>query len=714
MLRNLPIATKLPLFALAAAVAAATLIGILVVQLLNGAIEQVSFRKIEAAVNSSRREIAATKNFLVSDLAILARNGAIAQNFFELRNAVDYMERDRGQAMEFLRDQFHAQGTLGEKERIAMLELRSTERFSDTVFTDAHSRLHPTFVNILEERKYSDIFLVNTLGQVIYSVRKGEDFGVDLSSSAWRRSSLAQAVAQVNGVNASKTVGFAGFAPYPANDGKNVAFLARQVLDRKGGLLGTLVIQISEDVFMPILAQDPGLGANTYSFIADQKIDPKIQHGNATDVMLEGMKNTLTGETRGILQNGEVISATYTGNGIKYLTSLSAVELFGQQYILGWQVPDGNFQHIALPLMQKMLAVIAFGSLLFAGAVYLIMRSLLHPLVTLRDGLTRITKTLDLGVRVGNGNRDEIGLSTEAVDEIIQMFENFVRAAKSEAGQLSDVAASMKDQAKKLSAHADAKADSAADLSLSMRGTRAHLEETATFATEAAELASRASDIAFDGREKVSQMVSSMNRISASAKDIEKVIKVIDDIAFQTNILALNAAVEAARAGAQGRGFGVVAAEVGNLAARSAAAAQETARLISDSLERTEAGVRASDESAAAFNSISSDITNIFDFVSKISSATEQNASNIRVVDETAAALSQSAEQNTRLSEQIYENAANLSTQSERVHLRMANFILSDATENDRAPADPQNGITVADGEGFAPRLKRTRLEAAE
>ena len=141
------------------------------------------------------------------------------------------------------------------------------------------------------------------------------------------------------------------------------------------------------------------------------------------------------------------------------------------------------------------------------------------------------------------------------------------------------------------------------------------------------------SNAAESGKEQVAKMTEAMNAIKQSSDGVEKIIKVIDNIAFQTNLLALNAAVEAARAGESGQGFAVVADEVRNLAHRSAAAAKETSDMVADSILKANNGVIISKEVAETFNQIVDKVHKVDALIGEIVSASREQTQGITQID---------------------------------------------------------------------------------
>lgn len=192
-------------------------------------------------------------------------------------------------------------------------------------------------------------------------------------------------------------------------------------------------------------------------------------------------------------------------------------------------------------------------------------------------------------------------------------------------------------------------------------------KQNATQANEAANLIAQTVEEVQEGDAQMKEMVAAMDAINKSSESISKIIKVIDDIAFQTNILALNAAVEAARAGEAGKGFAVVAEEVRNLAAKSSAAASETAEMIEDSIQKVEAGSMHADETAKALEAISKAVTQSGAIVTDIATASNYQATAIAQIDQAIEQVSQVVQTNSATSQQCAAASQELSELAGRV-----------------------------------------------
>ena len=198
----------------------------------------------------------------------------------------------------------------------------------------------------------------------------------------------------------------------------------------------------------------------------------------------------------------------------------------------------------------------------------------------------------------------------------------------------------------------------------------------ASQANNANELVHEAKEGAMRGNAQMGEMIEAMHDINHASENISKIIKVIDDIAFQTNILALNAAVEAARAGAHGKGFAVVAEEVRNLAGKSAQAANETAELIEDSISKIAKGSRLAEDTAKALEIIVGNIDKIVNLISDIALASNEQATAITQIDQAIGQVSDVVQSNSATSEQCAAASEELSNQAHRLRELIAKFKL--------------------------------------
>ncbi len=258
------------------------------------------------------------------------------------------------------------------------------------------------------------------------------------------------------------------------------------------------------------------------------------------------------------------------------------------------------------------------------------------------------------------------------VDNLNDMFAEIKVAS----AQVATGSTQIADGAQALAQGSTEQAATVQELSASISEIAEKTHENAVMASDAAKLANTIMDNAEKGSQQMNEMTTAVNEINMASQDIGRVIKSIEDIAFQTNILALNAAVEAARAGQHGRGFAVVADEVRNLAAKSAEAAKDTGVLISNSIVKAQLGAQIASDTASSLAEIVSGISESTQIVSKIATSSEEQNAGIKQINEGIDQVAQVVQQNSATAEQSAAASQQLSGQSTMLEQHIGQFKL--------------------------------------
>ncbi|RZT09460.1 methyl-accepting chemotaxis protein [Duganella sp. CF402] len=384
-------------------------------------------------------------------------------------------------------------------------------------------------------------------------------------------------------------------------------------------------------------------------------------------VYQDARKRALAAKAAGDMEQAErIIAQEFVPAGASYVARMQALVERQQAAI----------DEIGVAINQRstgsawMIAILSAASVALALLLgWLISGSLLKQLGGEPDYAAGITDRIAGGdltvhVQLAPGDQSSLLYSIAAMRDRLAAIVSEVRHSTEAVATASDEIASGNHD---LSVRTEQQAGALEETASSMEELTATVKQNTEFSRQADQLAASASGVAARGGEVVGGVVSTMEAISASSRQIVDIIGVIDGIAFQTNILALNAAVEAARAGEQGRGFAVVAQEVRTLAQRSASAAKDIKQLISESVEKISNGSMLVDEAGKTMDEVVRSIRNVSEIMAQITAASGEQEAGIEQINRAIIEMDGVTQQNAALVEEA--SAAAGAMQEQASHL---------------------------------------------
>ncbi|MBP0599873.1 MCP four helix bundle domain-containing protein [Herbaspirillum sp. LeCh32-8] len=373
----------------------------------------------------------------------------------------------------------------------------------------------------------------------------------------------------------------------------------------------------------------------------------------------------------------------------KWMASVGALAAFQQEDMKAAHA-DAKDSYRKAQAGMLVIGVLTLGLGFFF--TFVITRSIVNPLKR-AGGIAETISSGDLTQDFHDRGRDEAASLVNALGAMQANLATTLNEVKESAAIIAVASHEIARGNVDLSNRTESQASSLEETASSMEQLTSTVQQNAENARQANQLVVSASDYATKGGRVVGDVVETMGSIKESSRKIVDIIGVIDGIAFQTNILALNAAVEAARAGEQGRGFAVVASEVRSLAQRSATAAKEIKQLISDSVDKVDAGGKLVDEAGATMSEIVTSVKHVADIMGEITAASQEQSAGIAEVNNAITQIDEITQQNAALVEQAAAAAESLQEQSDALAHAVSVFKLKLAAPSAPVVSAPARAV---------------------
>lgn len=534
-------------------------------------------------------------------------------------------------------------------------------------------------------------------------------------------------------IKAKQNTGIAYTAPYiDADSGLMVVTLSSSIQDKHGKDFGVIAIDLKLDSLVEYVSNTQILNTSGKAFLMDEN-ENFISHSNTEFVPSivnneEVYMNFANSNIKANLEERD--SGILLGTGTNYDKSsvvLAKATIPNNGWIYGFTIPLSDFASV---IIQQLIIWLAIVIIMVAISIFLsrmLTKKMLAPIHSIINMASCLSEgDVEFEVEKLNTN-DELQELSGQFQRLVESTTQQIKALKamsegdftvhvtqlSEKDQLSIACNQLIGKLRKLIDEVHGAAQEVATSSSQIANTSQIAAQGATDqATSIAEIQSSSSELlvsvqdntqnalkaneaagqiqnhALQGNKVMQQMLDAVQEINKSTSEITNIIKVIEDIAYQTNLLALNAAVEAARAGEQGKGFAVVADEVRSLATRSSEAASKSKSIISHASEKATEGVTTAQHTREMLEKISAGVNSMASLMKEISEASNNQLEGIETVNRNLGQINMVVQQNSAISEESAAASQEMNAQSQRLENIVNSFQIGNSL-NALPPASP-------------------------